>query len=61
MKEEMKTVGNREKEMRGKMLILFISIIFYNNGVGIIYNQEIHILTNCTRGATRLERKEYPN
>ena len=44
--------------MRGEMLILFVSIVFYNNKAGIIYNQ---VLTNYTRGATRLEGKEYPN
>ena len=50
-----------KKEMRGKILILFISVFFYNNRASVIYNQEIHILTNCTCEATRLERKEYPN
>ena len=58
MREEIKTKGNREREMRGKMLILFISIFFYNNRAGIIYNR---VLTNYTCGATRLEGKEYPN
>ena len=47
-----------ERKMRGEMLILFVSIVFYNNKAGIIYNQ---VLTNYTRGATRLEGKEYPN
>ena len=58
MREAIKTKGNREREMRGKMLILFISVVFYNNRAGIIYNE---VLTNCTRGATRIEGKEYPN
>ena len=40
-------------------MILFISVIFYNNRADIIYKQKIHILANCTRGATRLARKEY--
>ena len=39
------------------MLILFISVVFYNNRASIIYKQKIHILTNCTRRAKRLERK----
>ena len=50
------TEGNRER-WEEKMLILFISVVFYNNKVSILYKQKIHILTNCTRGAKRLERE----
>ena len=30
------------------MLVLYFSVIFYNNRADIIYKQKIHILTNCT-------------